>query len=170
MVRRDSPSPQEALDQLHLDPVRYQHLMAFMQCIAAADRYIRDYAGLREVATVVAEDVPNMRHYLRQVPKALRDHPIVLPPGMVIPTSAEKAAGHINQKGDYRVTRIRQAIHFVNKQEEPLLQMADACAFGLRRYFAEQDLGNEFVRSILGAEPPLEDYRGPISGSTFLLR
>jgi len=34
MVRRDSPSPQEALDQLHLDPVRYQHLMAFMQCIA----------------------------------------------------------------------------------------------------------------------------------------
>jgi hypothetical protein len=45
MVRRDSPSPQEALDQLHLDPVRYQHLMAFMQCIAAADRYIRDYAG-----------------------------------------------------------------------------------------------------------------------------
>jgi hypothetical protein len=167
MVRRDSPSPQEALDHLRLDPVRYQHLMAFMYCIAAADRYIRDYADLREVATVVAEDVPNMRFYLRQVPKALRDHPIVLFPGMLTPTAAEKAAGYIRQTGDFRVSRIRQAIHFANKQEEPLLQLADACAFGLRRYFAEQSMGKEFVRSILGGEPSLEDYRGPAASDNF---
>jgi tRNA(Glu) U13 pseudouridine synthase TruD len=45
--------------------------------------------------------------------------------------------------------------------------VADACAFGFRRYFSEQTFGVDFVKSIIGKELVLDDYAGPASFNLF---
>ncbi|GEM_PF-4149362 len=64
-------------------------------------------------------------------------------------TISDNEAGFITQSGDIRITRIRNSVHFVDKAEDPLVQVADACAYGFRRFFAKEKFGVEFVRSIL---------------------
>ena len=63
--------------------------------------------------------------------------------------------------GDMRVTRIRNSVHFVEKGEDPLVQVADACAYGFRRYFAKEKFGLEFVQAILGDEKMLRNFAPP---------
>src|SRR6266487_1457816 len=57
LVRRNAPDgktwPSMSLAQSH-------HVMAFGFCLSRADKHIREHCGLNEVATVVAEDVPEM--------------------------------------------------------------------------------------------------------------
>jgi hypothetical protein len=47
-----------------LTPAQYQHIRAFGSCIASADDYIRAFAAPGEVATIVAEDIPELRERL----------------------------------------------------------------------------------------------------------
>ena len=135
----------------------------FGQCIAQADKYIRDHAEHNEIGAVVAEDVPEMRRFLKLVPKIMKEQPYVAPKGHLRPTIAEKEAGYMTQEGDFRVSRIRQSILFVEKQDDALLQLADAAAFAFRRYFSDQEFGKEFVESLIGDAPIKEDFAGPIS-------
>jgi hypothetical protein len=165
MVRRDVPIPDE--HRFGMTQAQYRHLEAFHGCIARADKYIRERADLKEVASVVAEDVPEMRKFLKLVPQLLRDDPFVLPPGLLRPTEEEKRLGYVTQESEFRVSRIRRSIHFVDKDSDPVLQLADACAFGFRRYFSEQQFGEEFVEAILGQELVKEDFAGPSSYTTF---
>lgn len=160
MVRRDWKPTSELKG---FSRAQCHHFHAFCACVSRADKYIRDHADPREVGAVVAEDVPDMRTLLKLVPKILRENPTNLLQDQVIPTKAERDAGYITQQTDTRVTRIRDSVHFVEKQNDPMLPLADACAFGLRRYFSELDTGKDFVRSILGAEPELSDFAGPTS-------
>lgn len=142
------------------------HFNAFRMCIAVADRTIRRYAGAREVATVVAEDHPTMKEHLKKIPRLLRDNASVLKPEHFRRTESDIAAGHLTQSGDVRVERIRNSVHFVEKEEDPLVQVADACAYGFRRFFNKEKFGIEFVQSILGpdAERLLKDF-GPPGGA-----
>ncbi len=170
MMRRGflwSPETQSVISKLKLSAAQWDHIMAFSACVARADKYIREHAGLQEIGSIVAEDVPEMRKFLKVAPKIFRDNPIVLPPGMVLPTLAEQKAGFISQETEQRVSRIRQSIHFVDKSDDLLLHLADACAFGFRRYFSEQEHGAMFIRAILGEEPIMQDYSGRMSHSTF---
>jgi hypothetical protein len=48
------------------------------------------------------------------------------------------------------MTRIRLPIHFVAKEEEPLIQIADACAFGIRRYLSGYSHGSDFMQAVGG--------------------
>ncbi len=165
MVRRTAPVITTATS--HLSKTQQDHLMAFIFCVSQADKYIRDYAALDEVGTIVAEDIPEMRKILKKVPKFLRDNPSTIPPNMLIPTAGEREIGYLTQPGDMFVSRIRDSIHFVEKGVEPILQLADACAYGLRRYFSDQKFGVEFVKSIVGHEPVKSDYDGPASAAIF---
>lgn len=165
MVRR-THVPGFPLQRISLE--QYHHFKAFSDCVASADRYIRDHCGLKEGGTIVAEDCHDMRKYLRKIPKMLRDNPIVLGPGMVLPTAQEEEQGYVTQNGDYRVSRIRNAIHFVEKDDDPLVQIADACAFAFRRWFAGEDFGPDFVTAVLGRPPPnMHDFRGDSSFITY---
>jgi hypothetical protein len=146
---------------LGLSQAQYEHLHTFSQCVAIADRNVRRNAGATEVATIVAEDVPQMRKLLRIVPIVLRRHGFSLPQHLMRVTPDDEEAGYINQSGDMRVTRIRRAVHFVEKADDPLVQLADACAFGFRRYFAQEKFGTEFVRAILGDERALRNFASP---------
>jgi len=167
MVRRTA-EPWAMPENLSLTPAQSHHLAAFVYCISEADRYIRNCAALNEVATVVAEDIPqnNLKAVLRIAPHILRT-PQVVPPGMLIPTQEEREAGFMRQTGEFRVSRIRHSVHFVDKTDDPLLQLADACAFGFRRFFSDQAMGGDFVSAILGQPPNVADFAGPASAVMF---
>jgi hypothetical protein len=137
------------------------HVHAFYQCVAISNRYIRKHAGSREVATVVAENIPEMHRFLKSAPRILMKNPIYIPQKKLRETISDKEAGYIMQSGDVWVTRIRNSVHFVDKAEDPLVQVADACAFGFRRFFANEKFGVEFVRSMLGNEAPLRTFASP---------
>jgi hypothetical protein len=83
------------------------------------------------------------------------------------PTLREQETGTIVQNPADKISRIKDGAHFVGKADAPLLQIADACAFGLRRFFAEQKFGDEFVQSILGTPLIREDWSGNFSGGLF---
>lgn len=146
---------------LGLSASQFDHLMAFNKCIGVCDRNIRQHAGPREVASVVAEDIPEMRRFLRNAPRLLRETPMHLGPADLRETIADREAGYSRQCGELRVTRIRNSVHFVAKAEDPLVQVADACAYGLRRFFAKEKFGVEFARSIVGHENMLRNFATP---------
>ena len=70
--------------------------------------------------------------------------------------------GYNTQQTDARLSRIRKTIHFVKKDEDEMVQIADACAFGMRRYFSRLQFGDEFMHAIAGGLPKQEDYAGTL--------
>ena len=144
-----------------LSASQLDHVMAFNNCIAVCDRNIRRHAGPREVATVVAEDIPEMRRFLKIAPRLLRENPMYMSPEYLRETIGDQEAGYLQQSGELRVTRIRNSVHFVEKAEDPLVQVADACAYGFRRFFAGEKFGVEFVRSIVLNESVLRNFSPP---------
>jgi Protein of unknown function (DUF3800) len=160
LVRRSSSSFSEG----KLSSAKVHHVQAFSMCVARADKYIRERCGPKEIGSIVAEDVPDMRRFIKLAVNMFRDSPEVFPPGSVMPTLAEQKLGYITQETDFRVSRIRRNILFVEKNEDPLTQLADAIAFGLRRYHSELEFGMDFATAIFGRRiPPLADFRGPSS-------
>jgi hypothetical protein len=147
-------------------PHEIDHLMAFQACIAVADKHIRERGKPLEAASIIAEDEPNMRKFLKNSVRYLRENPRIIERASMLPTAAEEQQGYVEQIGDQRVTNIRNPICFTDKQEEPLVQLADACAYGLKRYFSEQDFGEQFVAAINGCPFDKRDFRGPLSAVT----
>ncbi|KQY83660.1 hypothetical protein ASD35_24355 [Pelomonas sp. Root1444] len=156
----------EGIESTGMSVAQFQHFMAFGNCIASADRYIRDYARPSEVGTVVAEDVPEMRRFLARAVSLWRENSFSFSPDQLIPTAKEVEQGFLRQVGDLRVTRLRRNIHFVEKGD-PMLMVADACAYGFRRFLAEQSFGDEFVEAMLGGRLNIDDYRGPCAMDNF---
>lgn len=142
-----------------------QHFWAFHGCLARADKYIREYCDVREVGTVVAEDIPQMRRFLAGVTKEPASRAGFVSPApykeTLQPTAEERELGYNKQQTETRITRIRKSIHFVKKGEDTMLQIADACAFGIRRYFSKLEFGDDFMHAILGGLPDRENYVGP---------
>lgn len=92
IVRRDSLVPDDVKSK-----EKFQHVMAFFHCNSRADKYVRDYGGAAEVATVVAEDVDGVKEHLRGIVKALKDPeftaPLQLTPDLLQPTLEERIRG-----------------------------------------------------------------------------
>jgi hypothetical protein len=52
--------------------------------------------------------------------------------------------------GDFPLSKIVSGFHYASKQDEPLLQLADACAFVVRRYLQGSDTEKLFEVLTLG--------------------
>lgn len=152
---------------LGLTASQVDHLQAFSYCIGIADRNIRRHADAREVASIVSEDVPEMRKFLKQIPSMLRYNPFYFTQDMMRKTISDEEVGYFTQSGDLSVTRIRRSIHFVEKSDDPLVQVADACAYGLRRFFSNQKFGQDFAEAIVGNVQCLRNF-GPPAGAECL--
>jgi hypothetical protein len=162
-VRRDAqaPPPPPATHDFH-------HFLAFSFCMIRADKYVRDWSGPEEVATVVAEDVPKKRHFLRRAVewgRAIEITPAA--PEYIRLTAEEQRKGVILQTGSGKIDRIIDTVHFTEKAHAPLLQVADACAFVFRRYFSQQEYGEHWLKEMLGAPLEWKDWQGPASNITF---
>lgn len=123
--------------------VDHCHMLAFGLCIAHADRFICAVARRREVATLVAEDIPERKRLLDRVFDQLMQQSLSLD------------MHHGTQKGldtvkrvDFRITRIRDQTHFVAKPKSYLLWIADACAFAYARFFSGRSFGEELIEPI----------------------
>jgi hypothetical protein len=166
--RRGAIPPRQSSN---LSAAHQDHVWAFLFCISQADKYMRYETNAGEVATAIAEDVDSVKNSIRAMVRHIKQNPTVLPRSVIRPTRAERELGIIEQSGELSVTRIVDSVHFASKQDGPLLQIADACAFGFRRFFAKQECGIEFVRAIFGADfPNIDDWDGPGTGQTFMWR
>lgn len=129
--------------KLHED----QHVMAFLNCVGLADRWIRENASFDEIGMIVAEN-HDLKRYLNQIPSMLRDHPHVMSDGGLAWTDEDIERGYCAQSGVMSVSRIRRTVHFVGKSEDNLVWLADACAYGLKRFFSGAQWGEQFGRAL----------------------
>lgn len=137
------------------------HMQAFQSCLGIADSSIRNRGGHNEIASVVAENHNEMKRYLKEIPRLLRHSPIHLKPSHLRTTPADEERGYVDQTTEFRITRIRNTIHWVDKADDPMVQIADACAYGLRRYFAKQTFGEDFAQAVVGNTHVLRNFAYP---------
>lgn len=170
VCRRTTELPVEMLARRGITLDQAHHGIAFQECIARADSWINKYARPNEVATVLSEDVPRTKTLLKHLARYL------LEPGYSIPKEDVRLANFgdgaplatVDEFRNRKISRIRLPIHFVEKQEEPLLQIADACAFGMRRFLNGQSHGQDFANAIIGGPQKLENFPiGEWSGGIF---
>jgi len=119
-----------------------RHLLAFSICIKAANDLIR-VNFKDEIAIVIAEDVTHMRGILKKS-SAVYD----------VPSAPQWLTKH---PYDTVVDRI----HFAEKTDAPLLQIADHCAFALRHYLSSHKQGEEilsFLDPTILQNPPQKEW------------
>jgi hypothetical protein len=117
--------------EVNLTKEQTDHVAAFGTCLGLADHYMREQCWPNELATVVAEDLPEMRANLRGIMHSFQRNPPVFGDSPALP-----------------ITRVVDTVHYAAKKDALILQVADACAFGLRRYFSGQSSGEDFARAI----------------------
>jgi hypothetical protein len=111
------------------------HAMAFAMCVSCANAFVRVRAP-NEVAIVVAENNQQARSSLKELQARLRER--------VHDAFTELAFKNLT------FTHIVDTLHFAEKSESALLQVADACAFTARRYFCKLSNGERFFNAMRG--------------------
>lgn len=127
-----------------LSSEKFDHLMAYMNCVSRADKYLRVHSKSNELGMVVAEDSPGMKKYLKAVHEMLKEAPIRVTSEMLHDYSPTDGGD------DLMVGNIIDCPHFVDKPDAVMIQLADAWAFSFRRYFAGLKNGDDLVCSVLG--------------------
>jgi hypothetical protein len=118
----------------HLTPEKKKiliHAVTAAQCIAWADKWVCDYCPAHEVAMVIAEDKDKVKRLLKTGITVMADTKL-LAGWSDDQEAAVSAVGHLP------LTRIVDTVNFQGKSDAPLLQLADLCAFVLRRGFADK--------------------------------
>jgi hypothetical protein len=115
------------------------HAFAYSFCALAVESYMRDSAEPREVASLVVENNDNACKFIKSTHSLLR--------GRNLGRGSDAGAFSYFKEiaGDcVPIRKIKGAVHFASKDEELLLQVADVCAFIIRR-FLEGKSDEEFV-------------------------
>jgi Protein of unknown function (DUF3800) len=132
-----------------LKPFEIDHLYAFILSMSLADKYLRQYCG-DEMSQIIAEDHPTMKRTLKRHLNIVRTSPLVLQTTIQRPNQ-ERGSPRVESN---RVERLTDEVLFMAREGSPLLQVADACAWGMRRYFSHNDeYRKTYLDRILG-----EDY------------
>jgi len=132
--------------------------MAIAGVAAKADKAIRDYGAPTDVGMFIYEDMGNHHELINHAMNRYRVSPEHMGLAQLYETAEEKRLGYRTQEGDMRVERIRGRTLFLKKDDDPLLLLADAAAYGLRRYFNDEKFGDEMVDALLGTCPHKPDF------------
>lgn len=148
IARRDHSEPSDA--EGLISRWQRQLIMSYFYCVTTADKFMRDHAGPDEMATIISEDIPKMKRSLLVTFQAAKLNPHM----------SARMAQEISQEGEFigpnlielevKIERIIGDPAFRKKRTIPFLQIADACAWGLRQFFSQGDFGLEYARLILG--------------------
>lgn len=128
---------------------KYEHIIAFIHCIERADYALRTYFP-GEIALAIAEDIPSNKEIFVRAAMIFREKPTILNHYHLKQKEIHKHLGMPPQAIDLRVNSIVDAPNFLEKRKAPLLQLADACAFTLRRCLSRQSHGEELLIAMLG--------------------
>jgi len=131
-------------DKNRMTPAKSDHLTAFVGCIGEANRIMQtDYSG--ELAQVISDQHTEMTEILRQTLNRLQGQPLS------VPIQAPWANREPRTRERYlSADRTIDEVHFLERRNAPFLQVADACAFGLRRYLSGHLLGSDHFLAIAG--------------------
>ncbi|PSJ36562.1 hypothetical protein C7I55_26215 [Sphingomonas deserti] len=140
------------LKEKRITPEKWDHAIAFSQAMVKADLFLRKYLSGSEIGVVVAEDVTDRRELLRRVGLFARQAPYVLMPDQQHASSQDQAIGRSPPPSWIRIDHIVDDPHFMPKAGGPLLGLADAAAFTLRRCLERQPLGDDLLREMLHPE------------------
>ncbi len=140
------------LKKKKIDSTTIEHCVAFATCLSSSDLFLRKYLDGKEVGVVVSEDVKSKRHYLSLAGMAFKKKPMSLLPELMRQNLLQKTLGIQPDPATYQIQKIIDVPHFVEKDQAPMLQIADACAFSFRRCLAKLEYGNDLVDAILSPE------------------
>ncbi len=130
--------------------VQFEHSMAFCYCAERADNFLRKYLHDDEVGAIIAEDVPDMRKSLDLAFQIFKKMPHALGPDQQRASKWEREMGSDPECVQYEIRNILGGPHYVKKRCDPLLQIADACAFSFRRFLSRQTNGDSLILAMLG--------------------
>jgi hypothetical protein len=114
------------------------HAMAYLLCLKAADFLMKSKAPANEVAMIVAEDRKEARAAIRAAHNLAVSEKLInqwLPP--------------VFHEG-LPITRIKAPVAFASKDEEPLLQIADACSWAFQRHLRSGWMCERFITAMFG--------------------
>jgi hypothetical protein len=126
------------------------HASAFGLCMGMADKWLREDCEPNATAQIIAEDIPEMRRDLARAYSVLRANPQMVPPESVLRGHSIDGVDATKVGLEFRIGRISGPVAFAKKDQVILLQVADAVAYGLRRYFSGLSSGRDYLRAICG--------------------
>jgi Protein of unknown function (DUF3800) len=127
------------------DAASFFHGYAYFMCVMSAEIYMVDRCGPKDLARLVAENNTDTHKVIKEAHKVLR--------GKADHSSVKGITDQLESMKAYLpIRRIVDTVHFVEKDDAILLQLADACAF-LFRFWAERKSGqyiDEYFEAFLG--------------------
>lgn len=118
------------------------HLFAFCLCMTSADSYLRGQCG-SEVSRIIAEDIPRMKNFLMRAFVWLSNNSLEL---------EDRVQGGAKIMRTFKIRKIIDHPLYADRRVSPFLQLADACAYGLKRYFGKQSYGEAYASEIITEE------------------
>lgn len=119
-VEKEGFEPQAVLPDNPRDQATFFHATAFMNCVVVVDRVMRE-AYPDELVQLVAEDNAESRRAIKASYEFMN--------------SPLSAVGLSEETKDWLPLRhVIDTVHFAKKSESSPLQLADACAFAIRRH------------------------------------
>lgn len=161
MVRRDS-FPRHDKIEVGL----FHHAVAFQGMVHAANNHISQFGRPNETSVLVAEHIPDRHKQLRGVLQNMRDAPVTLTPDMQNPTQMNRAMGTSPKTMTMGAETVLDTAHFVEKGYAPLLEVADALAYGFRKYFARLPGGDQCKEAMV-INLHMPDYAGSVNMKCF---
>lgn len=134
-----------------MEALPFLQSFAYLSCLNKAEGWLRrNVPG--EIAQVIAEDAPDVKKILRQFHQLTGKQAI-------LETTVEKLFDQLPR------THIVGTIHFAAKSDDPLLQLADMCAFCIKKRITGSSPCDEHFEKL---KPQLvEGILDPVSGGEF---
>jgi hypothetical protein len=108
------------------------YTVAILTCILQAEHFMRQNAQKEELATLVAEDGAGTKARVQRLFAHYND-----------PDYVQRMQLNVLRQV-LPLTRFVDTVHFAQKERAPLLQMADVCAYSIRRRIAGEPYSDRF--------------------------
>lgn len=147
VVGFDRKSPHPAFKKMSVEQrASVMQWIAYSQCVIAAEVYMRRLSRIDKVAICIVEDNHSARRAIKHMRGLLR---------RPIPDMSSFSE-------DLPIGRIIDTVHFAAKNEAVLLQIADACAYVIKRYLAGATYATELFKIMTSNHgPSLEAFDAP---------
>lgn len=140
------PPPKE----LKMSSSQFEHFMTFVDAIERADHFIRTRLSGKEVGAIVAENVPAMQiHLSKAIDVCRKMSGTKLPKEGLLQDRQQKLMG-VHEDKILLLTNIVNTPLFVKKGAAPMLDIADACAFAIRRWVGRYDHAKDLILCMAG--------------------
>ena len=128
----------------------FQHMMAFRGAIERIDHFLRNHLEGKASGYVVAEDSPAMRKKLKAYWQAMLQIRMMVDPAACQTDQLQAKLGIHNRNPEFSINYISPELTFLKKGSESMLEIADACAFVVRRWVSGHVRAEDFVYAMAG--------------------